>query len=102
MLVNLKRTTPFLLGVSACLLLSACQTTKSANTSGGVDSAVERAQNAAGGEAKSLAAAERAYKKDPEDALAATDYARALREQGAYDQAAAVLEPFTKGKNALS
>jgi Flp pilus assembly protein TadD len=100
-MVNLNKTTTLMLGIGACLLLSACQTTSAdaQARSGNVDSAIARANS---GEKMSLAAAERAYKKSPDDAMAATDYARALREEGALDQAAAVLEPFAKNKDALS
>jgi Flp pilus assembly protein TadD len=90
----------------ACTALSACQTTNQSRydkkTTDEVVSAIDRAKAAAGQETKPLTVAERAYKKTPKDELSATDYARALRENGDLDKAAMILAPFAEAKKPLS
>jgi Flp pilus assembly protein TadD len=94
-----------LLSAGACALLSACQTTGArpgdASLHGDVDKAVAQASIYAQ-PVKSLPDAERAYKRHPQDDIAAADYARALREAGSLDQAAMVLDPIVKRKEASS
>lgn len=105
-MAKIKKSPLLILSLSACIALSACQTTNNKMTESqlraqDVEGAMSRA-SVYSAEAKSLSVAEYAYKKNPSDALAATDYARALRENGGMDQAALVLEPFVKSKDALS
>jgi len=69
--------------------------------SASINSAAERAANANGETpAKPLAVTEKLYTKDPENPLAALDFARSLRDTKALDKAATVLEPFAKDKAA--
>lgn len=90
-----------LLALGLCGFLTACGTTKQSPEMGKrsdeIASAVEKARVASGDEVKSLGAAERAYKKAPQDQTAAADYARALREENMLDKAELVLEPFAEG-----
>jgi Flp pilus assembly protein TadD len=104
-IVSAKNITLAVLGLATCLALSACQTTGKTpgkTTSDKIATAVDRAKAAAGQEPKPLSVAERAYKKAPQDELTATDYARALREEGMLDKAAMILQPFAEGKKPLS
>ncbi|MDB5490400.1 MAG: hypothetical protein JWO78_249 [Micavibrio sp.] len=74
------------------LMLTACGTTpaKGPNTS----KIVEQPSANQGGE--SLASAEKAYKKNSDDAGAAIRYSRALREAGRYSRASIIMTPFAK------
>lgn len=85
--------------LTACTMLSACQTTKKLDKNGNV---VNAGGQSVAQEKISLGEAERAYKKNPQDELSATAYARALRENRDLDKAAAVLKPFAVGKKPLS
>lgn len=83
-----------LIGACALILLAGCQTTGNAGRNADVDSAMERASHAKGGQTQSLSALEKAYKRDSSDAKAALNYAAALREGGYVNRAAIVLAPF--------
>jgi Flp pilus assembly protein TadD len=93
---------------AACVLLAACQST--GTTPAGqmtqnekIDAAIDRASAASGHKTNrvSLSAAEREYKQKPEDAVAATNYAAALREASRLNQASIVLAPFANQKDGL-
>lgn len=102
---NSRKFFPLVLGLGVCLTVTGCQTTSNKMTdeqlrAQKIDAAMGKAGTS--NEVLSLSAAERAYKKNPEDDLAATDYARALRENGSVDQAAMLLKPLADRKDALS
>ena len=104
-MINIKRSSLLLLGVGVCLTVTGCQTTSNKMTDEQLRAQkidASRGKAGASAEAISLSAAERAYKKNPDDDLAATDYARALRENGSVDQAIMLLKPLADRKDALS
>lgn len=105
-----KMSRKLILGLSTCLLLSACgSTTRDPNApstpSQAIDSALNRAASSAsaqGDNMRSLAYTERVYKRNSDDPMAATNYAAALRENGYLEQAELVISPVAHGANAPS
>jgi Flp pilus assembly protein TadD len=85
--------------------LAACQTTgtNSPDMNGRMNAAYEKASKKAnsGDTTVPLAVAEKQYKKNPEDAAAALTYAKALRQSDYANQAATILMPFAREKEAL-
>ena len=73
------------------LTLSACGTTQTKAPTTGKVVAQQATQNV-----DSLASAEKAYKKNSDDAGAAIRYSRALREAGRYSRASIIIMPFAK------
>lgn len=95
----MKKTRFYFLMGAFCLALplSACQTTHDAQRVGEVDAALARAAADAsvqGNTKQSLALLEQIYKRDSSNADNASNYARALREEGRLNRAILVLTPF--------
>jgi Flp pilus assembly protein TadD len=99
-----KHLRTLLLSAAACLSLAACSTTGSTTGTSGdydreakIDSALDRAANSAalqGETNQSLGYLERLYKRNSNDPVTATSYAKALREADYLNRASAVLAPF--------
>lgn len=91
--------------ISACLLLTACETSHTEGQqlrSSSVNSAIEHSSDYAREPTKSPVYLERAYKKNPDSEIAVIDYAIALREAGHLEQASTILQPFANAKGASS
>lgn len=76
------------------LMLSACGTPTTQAKGPATSKIAEQQVTGQGGE--SLAAAEKAYKKNSDDVGAAIRYSRALRDAGRYSRASIVITPFAK------
>lgn len=98
-----KKVSAPLLMVCAAAILSGCQTTGSTiegpDVKGGQEEASLKKPSAQ--PPISLGAAEKRYKKNPEDAGAALDYAKALRHADFANQAATILMPFARENEAI-
>ena len=100
-----RKFSTLILGLSVCTALAGCQTAQSVDSNlrtSSIDGAIERSVNYARTPSKSAAYLERAYKKNPDDEIAAVDYAGALRDAGHLERAELILEPFATAKGASS
>lgn len=89
---SLRLITLMLLSGTA-LALTSCGT---ANSKGPATSKTVEQQAVQSGGGESLSSAEKAFKKNSDDAGAAIRYSRALREAGRYSRASIVISPFAK------
>lgn len=91
-ITSLRVITLMLLSGTA-LMLTSCGT---ANSKAPATSKALEQQAAQSGGGESIASAEKAYKKNSDDAGAAIRYSRALREAGRYSRASIVITPFAR------